>query len=56
VMSAGHGGQILVDGATAALISGVDLIGLGPKRLRDITKPVEVYQVQAPDFSPSLHR
>ena len=48
VMSAGHGGQILVDGATAALISGVDLIGLGPKRLRDITKPVEVYQVQAP--------
>ena len=48
VMSAGHGGQILVDGATAALISGVDLIELGPKRLRDITKPVEVYQIRAP--------
>ena len=29
VMAAGHGGQILLDGATAALISGVDLIRLG---------------------------
>ena len=30
VMAAGHGGQILLDGATAALISGIDLISLGP--------------------------
>ena len=30
VMAAGHGGQILLDGATAGLISGVDLIDLGP--------------------------
>ena len=29
VMAAGHGGQILLDGATAALLSGVDLIELG---------------------------
>ncbi len=29
VMSAGHGGQILIDGATAGLISGVDLIVVG---------------------------
>ena len=29
VMAAGHGGQILLDGATAALISGVDLIAWG---------------------------
>src|ERR1700682_4681753 len=42
VMAAGHGGQILVDGATAALLSGVGLISLGPRRLRDITKPVDV--------------
>jgi Adenylate and Guanylate cyclase catalytic domain len=47
VMAAGHGGQILLDGATASLISGVDLIALGPKRLRDIAKAVDVHQVQA---------
>jgi predicted ATPase/class 3 adenylate cyclase len=47
VMAAGHGGQILLDGATAALLSGVDLMPLGPRRLRDITKPVDVFQVQA---------
>ena len=47
VMAAGHGGQILLDGATAALLSGIDLIALGPRRLRDIAKPVDVFQVQA---------
>jgi class 3 adenylate cyclase len=47
VMAAGHGGQILLDGATAALVSGVDLISLGPRRLRDIAKPVDVFQVRA---------
>src|ERR1700752_4695427 len=46
VMAAGHGGQILLDGATAALASGVDLISLGPRRLRDIAKPIDVYQVR----------
>ena len=48
VMAAGHGGQILLDGATAGLLSGVDLIDLGPRRLRDIAKPVEMFQVRAP--------
>ena len=56
VMSAGHGGQILVDGITAGLLTGVDLVALGPRRLRDIARPVEVFQVQAPglpsDFPP----
>ena len=47
VMAAGHGGQILLDGVTAGLISGIDLMSLGPKRLRDITKPVDVFQVEA---------
>ena len=47
VMSAGHGGQILVDGATAELVSAVDLIGLGQRRLRDIAKAVEISQVRA---------
>jgi predicted ATPase len=47
VMEAGHGGQILLDGATAGLLSGIDLIPLGPRRLRDIAKAVDVFQVRA---------
>jgi class 3 adenylate cyclase len=47
VMAAGHGDQILLDDATAHLLSGVDLIAFGPRRLRDITKPVEMFQVLA---------
>jgi predicted ATPase len=47
VMAAGHGGQILLDGATASLLGGVDLIDLGPRLLRDIAKPVAIYQVRA---------
>ncbi len=46
VMSAGHGGQILLDGVTAGLI-GADLMALGARRLRDIAKPVELFQVLA---------
>jgi predicted ATPase/class 3 adenylate cyclase len=46
VMAAGHGGQILLDGATAGLITGVDLMSVGPRRLRDIAKPVDVFQVR----------
>ncbi len=42
VMAAGHGGQILLDGTTAALLTGIDLRDLGPRRLRDIVKPVSV--------------
>ena len=47
VMAAGHGGQILIDGATASLLSGVGLISLGSRRLRDIAKPIDVFQVRA---------
>jgi class 3 adenylate cyclase len=35
VMAAGHDGQILVADSTAVLLSGVDVIDLGPRRLRD---------------------
>jgi class 3 adenylate cyclase len=48
VMAAGHGGQILLVEPTASLISGVDLVDLGPRRLRDVPTPVGVFQVQAP--------
>lgn len=56
VMSAGHGGQILVDGTTAGLVADFELVSLGTKRLRDIAKPVDVHQIRAPglctDFPP----
>jgi predicted ATPase len=48
VMAAGHGGQILADGVTAGLLAGVDLVALGSRRLRDIARPVELFQVEAP--------
>ncbi len=50
VMAAGHGGQILVAESTAGLLSGVDLIDLGPRRLRDVPTPVGVFQVRAADL------
>src|SRR5262245_4048399 len=34
VMAAGHGGQILMAQSTAVLLSGIDLVDLGPQRLR----------------------
>jgi len=56
VMAAGHGGQILVADSTAGLLSGVDLMDLGPRRLRDLPNPITVYQLHAPglrtDFPP----
>jgi hypothetical protein len=51
VMAAGHGGQILVADSTASLLSGVDLIDLGPRRLRDVLVPVGVFQVRAPGLA-----
>ncbi len=47
VMASGHGGQVLLDGSTAGLCSSIDLMALGPRRLRDIAKPVEMFQVLA---------
>ena len=55
-MAAGHGGQILLAESTASLLSGVDLLDLGPRRLRDVPMPVQVFQVRADglrtDFPP----
>src|ERR1700758_4563503 len=47
VMAAGHGGQILLADSTAVLLSGVDLLDLGPRRLRGVPMPVGVFQVRA---------
>jgi predicted ATPase len=56
VMAAGHGGQVLLAESTAGLLPGVDLVDLGPRRLRDVPVPVQVFQVQAEglctDFPP----
>src|SRR5246127_2941702 len=50
VMAAGHGGQILLAESTAGLLSGVDLLDLGPRRWRDVPAPVGVFQVRAADL------
>jgi predicted ATPase/class 3 adenylate cyclase len=47
VMAAGHGGQILLADSTAVLLSGVDLLDLGPRRLRDLPTAVGLFQVRA---------
>lgn len=47
VMAAGHGGQILVAESTAVLLNNIELVNLGPRRLRDVSAPITLYQVQA---------
>ncbi len=55
-MAAGHGGQILLVDSTASLLSGVELVELGPRRLRDLPAPVGLFQLRAEglatDFPP----
>ena len=56
VMAAGHGRQILLADSTAVLLTGVDLLDLGRRRLRDPPNPITVFQLKAPglrtDFPP----
>jgi predicted ATPase len=47
VMSAGHGGQVLIADATVGLVSGVDFVDLGDHRLRGLSDPVHIFQVAA---------
>jgi predicted ATPase len=47
VMAAGHGGQILVGAATAALADGFDLLDLGEHSLRDLSGVHRIFQVRA---------
>ena len=51
VMAAGHGGQILLAESTAGLLSGVDLVDLGPRRLRDL--PTAGRGVPGPSAGPA---
>ena len=52
ITSAGHGGQILISGATYELIcdtlpAGAELVDLGEKRLKDLMRPMHLYQLNA---------
>jgi hypothetical protein len=53
LMAAGHGGQALVSGATELLVrddlpDGCGLLDLGEHRLRDLARPVRMFQLTAP--------
>ncbi len=63
LMAAGHGGQVLVSGATELLVredlpDGCALVDLGEHRLRDLARPVRVFQLTGPglraEFPPLL--
>jgi YVTN family beta-propeller protein len=55
IMAAGHGGQVLLSGGTRELVAddlppGVSLRDLGRQRLKDLDRPVHLFQVVAPDL------
>ena len=55
LMSAGHGGQILLSAATEALVRGelppdLECTSLGTHRLRDLAEPEMIFQLSAPDL------
>ena len=50
IMSAGHGGQILLSGASRELVRDIlpadtELLDLGEKRLKDLLRPEHIYQL-----------
>ena len=58
LMSAGHGGQIVVSLATEELVqeSGVELLDLGEHVLRDLARPERVFQVVHPGLRSEFPR
>jgi predicted ATPase/class 3 adenylate cyclase len=55
LLSAGHGGQVLVSQVTSELVrdnlpEGTGLLDLGEHRLKDLIRPERVYQLVAPDL------
>lgn len=49
LMAAGHGGQVLVSGVTAAVVTDVELRYLGEHRLRDLGQAMAVFQLGTDD-------
>jgi predicted ATPase/class 3 adenylate cyclase len=58
IAAAGHGGQILVSAATAALLDADGLRDLGDHRLKDLTVPERIYQLGGEEHPPlkTLHQ
>ncbi len=58
IAAAGHGGQILVSAASAALLDTADLRDLGEHRLKDLTAPERIYQLGPDEHAPlkTLHQ
>jgi YVTN family beta-propeller protein len=61
IMAAGHGGQILLSGTTHNLVhdelpDGILLRDLGEQRLKDLERPVRLYQVVAADLQDRFPR
>ena len=59
LMSAGHGGQILISGATRELVRDIlpentELLDLGERRLKDLLRPEHLYQLSAPGLASSF--
>jgi predicted ATPase/class 3 adenylate cyclase len=52
VMSAGHGGQVLMSSTTAELIEPSELTDLGEHRLKDLSAPERIYQLGSETFPP----
>ena len=50
IMSAGHGGQILLSVVTVGLIDGTELVDLGEHRLKDLSVPERLSQVGDASF------
>jgi predicted ATPase/class 3 adenylate cyclase len=55
ILSAGHGGQVLLSRAAEALVAdrlpvGATLRDLGPRSLKDLTAPERLFQLVAPDL------
>ena len=52
LMAIGHGGQVLCSAATAELVgdAGLSLVDLGEHRLRDLDRPMHVFQVGEGSF------
>jgi predicted ATPase/class 3 adenylate cyclase len=51
IMSAAHGGQVLLSGTTRELVDG-DMSDLGKHRLKDFAEPVSLFQLGAERFPP----
>ena len=58
IAAVGHGGQVLISSATAALLDTDGLRDLGEHRLKDLSAPERIYQLGDDDFPPltSLHQ